>query len=61
MPKKKRMATEKLSISNYDVAEHLRTPEEIALYLEACIAESDGDTAFVTKALDNIVRAQSKG
>jgi DNA-binding phage protein len=23
--------------SSYDVAEHLRTPEEMALYLDACI------------------------
>jgi len=29
----------------YDVAEHLRTPEEMALYLDACIEESDGDAA----------------
>lgn len=43
---------------SYDVAEHLRTPEEMALYLDACIIESDGDPAFVAKALGDIARAK---
>ncbi len=42
----------------YDVAEHLRTPEEMALYLDACILESEGDAAFIAKALGDIARAQ---
>ncbi|MGA9665842.1 MAG: addiction module antidote protein [Gallionella sp.] len=42
----------------YDVAEQLRTPEEMALYLDACIEESDGDAAFIAKALGDIARAQ---
>lgn len=45
-------------IQNYDVADHLRTPEEMAAYLEACIAESDGDASFVAKALGDIARAK---
>ncbi|MBI2426063.1 MAG: putative addiction module antidote protein [Candidatus Hydrogenedentes bacterium] len=48
----------KTKVSRYDVAEHLRTPEEMALYLEACIEESDGDAAFIAKALGDIARAQ---
>lgn len=44
--------------SPYDVAEHLRTPDEMAAYLEACIEESDGDTAFIAKALGDIARAK---
>ncbi|MCY4611832.1 MAG: transcriptional regulator, partial [Gammaproteobacteria bacterium] len=32
--------------SPYDVAKHLRTPEEMAAYLEASMAEADGDAAF---------------
>ena len=35
----------------YDVAETLRSPEEMAAYLEACIEDSDGDAAFIAKAL----------
>jgi probable addiction module antidote protein len=42
----------------YDVAEHLRTTEEMAAYLEACIEEADGDAAFIAKALGDIARAQ---
>ncbi|MCY1194217.1 putative addiction module antidote protein [compost metagenome] len=41
----------KLNTHEYDVAERLRTPEEMALYLDACIEESDGDAAFIAKAL----------
>ena len=44
--------------TRYDVAEHLRTPEEMAAYLEACIEEADGDAAFIAKALGDIARAQ---
>lgn len=48
----------KVTTSPYDVAEHLRTPEEMAAYLEACIEEADGDVAFIAKALGDIARAQ---
>jgi probable addiction module antidote protein len=48
----------KVMTSPYDVAEHLRTPEEMAAYLEACIEEADGDVAFIAKALGDIARAQ---
>ena len=44
--------------TRYDVAEHLRTPDEMAAYLEACIEEADGDAAFIAKALGDIARAQ---
>ena len=44
--------------TRYDVAEHLRTPEEMAAYLEACLEEADGDAAFIAKALGDIARAK---
>ena len=44
--------------SPYDVAEHLRTPEEMAAYLEACLEEADGDATFIAKALGDIARAK---
>ncbi len=44
--------------SPYDVAEHLRTPEDMAAYLEASIEEADGDAAFIAKALGDIARAK---
>ena len=48
----------KTKTRRYDVAEHLRTPQEMALYLDACIEESEGDAAFIAKALGDIARAQ---
>ncbi|MCT0203017.1 putative addiction module antidote protein [Synechococcus sp. CS-602] len=48
----------KTTTSLYDVAEHLRTPEDMAAYLEACIEEADGDAVFIAKALGDIARAQ---
>jgi len=51
------MMTETIT-TPYDVAEHLRSPEEMAVYLEACIEEADGDAAFIAKALGNIARAK---
>ena len=44
--------------TKYDVSEHLRTPEEMAAYLEACIEEANGDAAFIAKALGDIARAK---
>ena len=48
----------KTKTTRYDVAEYLRTPEEMAAYLEACIEESDGDAAFIAKALGDIARSR---
>ena len=48
----------KTKTTHYDVAEYLRTPEEMAAYLEACIEEADGDAAFIAKALGDIARAK---
>lgn len=44
--------------TRYDVAEHLRTPEEMAVYLETCLEEANGDAAFIAKALGDIARAK---
>jgi probable addiction module antidote protein len=44
--------------THYDVAEHLRTPQEMAAYLEACLEEANGDAAFIAKALGDIARAK---
>jgi len=44
--------------TRYDVAEHLRTPEEMAAYREACLEEAQGDAAFIAKALGDIARAK---
>jgi probable addiction module antidote protein len=44
--------------TRYDVAEHLRTPEEMAAYLEACLEEAEGDAVLITKAIGDIARAK---
>jgi probable addiction module antidote protein len=44
--------------TRYDVAEHLRTPREMATYLEARLEEANGDAAFIAKALGDIARAK---
>ncbi len=44
--------------TRYDVAEHLRTPEEMTAYFEACLEEANGDAAFIAKALGDIARAR---
>ena len=48
----------KTKTTRYDVAEHLRTAEEMAAYLEACLDEAEGDAAFIAKALGDIARAR---
>jgi probable addiction module antidote protein len=48
----------KTTTTRYDVAEHLRSPEEMAAYLEAGLEESNGDASFVAKALGDIARAK---
>ena len=47
-----------IKTSPYDVAEHRRTPEEMAAYLDAWLDEAPGDAAGIAKALGNIARAK---
>ena len=48
----------KTATTRYDVTENLRTPEEMAAYLEASLEEADGDATFIAKALGDIARAR---
>lgn len=47
-----------LKLRKWDAAEHLKTEEEMALYLEACLDEAGDDAAFIAKALGDIARAK---
>ena len=47
----------KTKTTRYDVAEHLRTPAEMAAYLEASIEAAGDDAAIVARALGDIARA----
>lgn len=40
------------------IQDHLRTPEECALYLDAVLAEAGDDPAFIAKALGDVARAR---
>jgi len=42
----------------YDVAEQLRTPEEMAAYLDAWLVEAPEDAAGIARALGDIARAK---
>lgn len=42
----------------YDVAEQLRTPEEMAAYLDAWLIEAPEDAAGIARALGDIARAK---
>lgn len=46
------------ALSAYDTAEFLRTPEEIAAYLEVVFEDYGDDPAMIAKALGNAARAQ---
>ena len=46
------------TLSPYDVAEHLRTPEEMAAYLDAWLEEAPDDVAGIARALGDIARAK---
>ena len=47
-----------LKLRKWDSAEHLKTDEDMAAYLEACLHEAGDDAAFIAKALGNIARAK---
>lgn len=47
-----------LQLRDYDVANHLRTREEMAAYLDASVEESAGDIGTIASALGDIARAQ---
>lgn len=53
-----RKATSKVKTSSYDVAEHLRTPEEMAAYLDAWLEEAPDDVSGIARALGDIARAK---
>lgn len=48
----------KTKTTPWDSAEYLKTDDDMALYLEAMIEESDSDPAAIAVALGNIARAK---
>lgn len=58
MPKTATKLTTKTKTVPYDVAEQLRTPEEMAAYLDAWLEEAPDDAAGIARALGDIARAK---
>src|SRR3954451_16435151 len=58
MAKTTEKSTTKTKTVAYDVAEQLRTPEEVAAYLDAWFEEAPDDAAGIAKALGDIARAK---
>ncbi|MCO4322131.1 addiction module antidote protein [Aliidiomarina quisquiliarum] len=48
-----------IKTKRWDSAEHLKSQEDIQLYLEACIEEAGDDPAFIAHALSVVARAQN--
>ena len=48
-----------LATTRWDSAEHLKTEEDIQLYLEACFEEAGDDPAFIVHALGVVARARN--
>jgi probable addiction module antidote protein len=58
MPKSGAKKVQATKITPYDVAEHLRTPEEMAAYLDAWLEEAPNNVAGIARALGDIARAK---
>ncbi|MGA7978865.1 MAG: addiction module antidote protein [Chromatiaceae bacterium] len=44
--------------SRWDSTAYLNSDDDIAAYLDACFEEAGNDPGFITRALNNIVRAK---
>ncbi|WP_299410112.1 addiction module antidote protein [Acaryochloris sp. IP29b_bin.148] len=48
-----------INTTRWDSAEHLKTEEDIQLYLEACLEEAEDDPALIIHALGVVARAKN--
>ncbi len=58
MPKVAAKKSSRTKTTPYDVSEHLRSPDEMAAYLDAWLDEAPDDAAGIAAALGNIARAK---
>ena len=47
-----------LKLKKWDVVEQIKTDEDMALYLDACMEEDPGDGSLIRAALGDIARAR---
>jgi probable addiction module antidote protein len=59
MATKRRRAPKAETLSRYDTADYLKSEEDMATYLEACLEEAPDDPAFIACALGTIARARA--
>jgi probable addiction module antidote protein len=52
------MPRKKEKFSRYDVVDYLKSEEDIAGYLDACMEEAGDDAAYIAAALGDIARAR---
>ena len=48
----------KIKLRKWDSAAHLKSDDDMAQYLQACLDEAGDDAAFIAKALGTIARAK---
>ncbi|HRY44478.1 MAG TPA: putative addiction module antidote protein [Thermoanaerobaculia bacterium] len=58
MAKTRTKRAPKVTTTPFDVAEHLRTPDEMAAYLDAWLDEAPDDSVGIARALGDIARAR---
>jgi probable addiction module antidote protein len=58
MTKLARKAPAKTKTVAYDVSEQLRTPDEVAAYLDAWLTDAPDDVAGIARALGDVARAK---
>ena len=54
----KRPRRVKETFTRYDSADYLKSEEDMAAYLQACLEEAPGDPAFIAQALGTVARAR---
>jgi probable addiction module antidote protein len=52
------MVRKKEKFSRYDVVDYLRSEEDIAAYLDACMEDAGDEAAYIAAALGDIARAR---
>lgn len=47
-----------IKLRKWDTVDYLKTEEDMAMYLEACLQEAGDDASFIAAALGDIARAK---
>jgi probable addiction module antidote protein len=61
VPKATAKKARKIKTKPFVVSDYLRTPEDIAAYLDAWLEEAPGDVTGIARALGDIARAKGMG